>query len=339
VKIAFQKLHPEVFFLDGHHLESLSDYLQSRGWLLQSERVVAAAHAGEGNMNYTLRVRTSDRSIIVKQARPWVEKYPHIPAPWDRALIEGRFYQLIGTRPALAQCMPRLLGFDPEAHVLMLEDLGETQDCTGLYRGDTLSSERLKELLQYLVDLHLTFQNYEAKSSFANQPMRKLNHAHLFVIPLQKDNGLNLDSITPGLEAEAAKLRTDEPYTMTIVELGKRYLGTGEALLHGDYFPGSWLRIGSGIKIIDPEFSFFGPPEFDVGVFIAHLYLAHQPDALVRQSLADYQTAAPLNRRLTRQFAGMEIMRRLIGVAQLPLASGLELKADLLALSRSLVMS
>ena len=169
--------------------------------------------------------------------------------------------------------------------------------------------------------------------------MRKLNHAHLFVIPLQKDNGLNLDSITPGLEAEAAKLRTDEPYTMTIVELGKRYLGTGEALLHGDYFPGSWLRIGSGIKIIDPEFSFFGPPEFDVGVFIAHLYLAHQPDALVRQSLADYQTAAPLNSRLTRQFAGMEIMRRLIGVAQLPLASGLELKADLLALSRSLVMS
>jgi len=339
VKISFQKLHPEVFFLDGHNLESLSEYLQSRGWLLQSERVVASAHAGAGNMNYTLRVRTSDRSIIVKQARPWVEKYPHIPAPWDRALVEGRFYQLVGTWPALAQRMPRLLGFDPDAHVLMLEDLGETQDCTGLYGGDRLPSERLMELLQYLVDLHLNFQNYEAKSSFANQAMRELNHTHLFVIPLQKDNGLILDSITPGLEAEAAKLRTDEPYTKTIIELGKRYLGTGDALLHGDYFPGSWLRIGAGIKIIDPEFCFFGPPEFDLGVFIAHLYLAHQSDALVRQSLADYQTAAPLNSRLTRQFAGMEIMRRLIGVAQLPLAYGLELKADLLTLSRSLVMS
>src|SRR5215472_19318635 len=118
MNIPFQKLHPEVFFLDSHNLNSISAYLQSHGWLLKSERVVAAAQAGEGNMNYTLRVRTSDRSMIMKQARPWVEKYPHIPAPWDRALIEGRFYQLIGTRPTLAQRMPRLLGFDPDAHLL-----------------------------------------------------------------------------------------------------------------------------------------------------------------------------------------------------------------------------
>ena len=339
MKIPFQKLPPDAFVLDSYKLESISEYLQSRGWLLESERVVAAARAGEGNMNYTLRVRTSGRSIIMKQARPWVEKYPHLPAPWNRALIEGRFYQLIGTQPALAQRMPRLLGFDPKAHLLVLEDLGETQDFTDLYRGAALPQEGLMALLQYLVDLHLAFRNYEAKSFFANPAMRELNHAHIFVIPLKRNNGLNLDSITPGLEAEAAQLRTDGPYTTAVFELGRRYLGNGDALVHGDYFPGSWLRVPSGIKVIDPEFCFFGPAEFDLGVLIAHLYLARQPEILVRKSLTDYQGAAPLNTRLTLQFAGVEIMRRLIGVAQLQLPYGLEHKAERLALSRSLVLS
>ena len=43
-------------------------------------------------------------------------------------------------------------------------------------------------------------------------------------------------------------------------------------------------------------------------------------------------------RRLALQFAGMEIMRRLIGVAQLPLAADLSRKEALLATSRDLVL-
>ncbi|MBK8314154.1 MAG: hypothetical protein IPL01_09085 [Acidobacteria bacterium] len=62
-----------------------------KGWLNTDERVISAGKAGEGNMNYTLRVETSDRSFILKQARPWVEKYPQVSAPWDRAIVEGSF--------------------------------------------------------------------------------------------------------------------------------------------------------------------------------------------------------------------------------------------------------
>jgi len=338
MKTLFQKLPPKVFFLDSHNLDGLSEYLQRRGWLLESERVVAAAQAGEGNMNCALRVRTSDRSIIVKQARPWVEKYPHIPAPWDRALIEGRFYQMIGTRPTLAQRMPRLLGFDPDAHLLVFEDLGEAQDFTFLYQGGEIGYQELDALLQYLVELHLAFRRSDAKLSFENRAMRELNHEHIFVVPFRADNGVNLDTITPGLEAEAAKLRADVPYTTTVSQLGKLYLEHGDSLVHGDYFPGSWLRTASGIRIIDPEFCFFGPPEFDLSVLIAHLYLSQQPEALVQHSLDQYQSQGRLNVPLTQQFAGVEIMRRLLGVAQLPLPYGLQSKAALLDLSRSLVL-
>ena len=56
----------------------------------------------------------------------------------------------------------------------------------------------------------------------------------------------------------------------------------GPSLIHGDLFPGSLLQTGSGeLRIIDPEFCFCGDPEFDIGVFYAHLLLSgHGEDAL-----------------------------------------------------------
>ncbi len=48
-------------------------FMAARGWLGPGERVERAARAGEGNMNRVLRVTTTARSLILKQARPWVE--------------------------------------------------------------------------------------------------------------------------------------------------------------------------------------------------------------------------------------------------------------------------
>ena len=77
---------------------------------------------------------------------------------------------------------------------------------------------------------------------------------------------------------EARALQADACYVGIVRELGALYLQDGTSLLHGDYFPGSWLQTAAGVRVIDPEFCFFGPPEFDVGVLLAHLHLA-QPHA------------------------------------------------------------
>ena len=37
---------------------------------------MSAVRAGDGNMNCTVRVTTGTGTLIVKQSRPWVEKYP-----------------------------------------------------------------------------------------------------------------------------------------------------------------------------------------------------------------------------------------------------------------------
>lgn len=107
--------------------------------------------------------------------------------------------------------------------------------------------------------------------------------------------------------------------------------------MHGDFFPGSWLRRDSLVFVIDPEFCFMGDAEFDYGVLTAHLILANA-SASQLDVVAAAVAARRLDTALVAGYAGVEIMRRLIGVAQLPLTADLPRKRAWLTHSRRLVV-
>jgi 5-methylthioribose kinase len=314
----------------------LEAFLRQRGWIGRDETLLACEKPGEGNMNLTIRARTNTRSVIVKQARPWVEKYDHIPAPWERADFESRFYQRVADIPDVASRMPRLLGADLQARALLLEDLGDATSLASLYAGDTLDQTELRALGRYLRSLHDATRG-PADQKFGNRAMRELNHQHIFVIPLTQDNGLELEQFEPGLERSARQLQSDSEYRALVEQTGRRYLADGHCLIHGDYFPGSWLRTPAGIRMIDPEFCFYGDGEFDLGCAVAHFALASRPRGDAVALLRAYDEppgVAPVNGPLLASFAATEVMRRLIGVAQLPLRRAAVNRTELLARSR-----
>ncbi len=340
VKSVAMAQHPEFPWLSGDDAAGVERVLHSAGALAADERVTRCGKAGEGNMNLTLRVLITgtggQRSVVVKQSRPWVEKYEAIAAPWDRAISELRFYQRLAGVGGVAGRMPRLLAANEAARVLVLEDLGFARDLTGLYGGDRLTRETCVEIASLLRALHDATRG-QASPEMANRAMRELNHQHMYVIPLEPDNGLALSDVEPSLPAAADALRRDREYLRLVRLTGERYLADGDCLLHGDYFPGSWLATERGLRVIDPEFSFFGDAEFDLGVCIAHLSLARRPWSDAQSVLAAYD-ATSLDSALLSRFAGCEVMRRLIGYAQLPLPPG-SWRGDLLAASRRCVLS
>ncbi len=316
----------------------LVEYLRQQQWIENHEHVLRITKAGEGNMNFVARIQTDQRSIIFKQSRPWVEKYPQIEAPVERIESEVAFYQAIQSNDILKAGMPALLGVDLKGRSALFEDLGEVEDYASMYDGELAPANEIQSLIDWLSHLHRTSFPGDLKPKLQNLSMRQLNHAHLFDIPLQKDNGLSLDEITSGLDEVASSLKNDEAYCKAIHQLGVRYLSDGDTLLHGDFYPGSWVRTNDGPRIIDPEFGFFGPAEYDFGVCKAHLIMAEYAQETVGEILAVYQPAAGFSYELANQFAGMEIMRRLIGVAQLPMTRSLALKKDLLEKSKRLVL-
>ena len=117
------------------------------------------------------------------------------------------------------------------------------------------------------------------------------------------------------------------------------YLAKGKHLLHGDFYPGSWLKTANGLKVIDPEFGFVGPAEFDVGVLVAHLLMAQQPSETIKVFLSTYEASSDFNQSLFARFTGIEIFRRLIGIAQLPLSLTLLQKKNLLETAADYIIS
>lgn len=328
----FAARHPGIPLLSLEDDALTASTLRDVGWLEPDETVESVERPGEGNMNLTLRVTTNRRSLIVKQSRPWVEKYDVIAAPFDRVLSESAFYEAVAGLPAVAERMPRLLGIHPDYRLLLLEDLGAGADLSGLYGGEgQLTRDEARSLGRYLRSLH----QGAAHVDLENRAMRELNAAHIFDIPLQEDNGVDVEQLEPGLGDAARRLRAEPDVRTALERLSSRYLadGPGAALLHGDFFPGSWLRLETGeLAVIDPEFAFSGDVELDVGVALAHLRLAGQPQAVLEALLEGRGDG--VDPVLVAGYGGAEVVRRLLGVAQLPLPPSNGQRAPLLEAGR-----
>ena len=307
-------------------------YLKGNGMLLSGEEVIDSYQAGKGNMNVTLKIKTNKRIFVLKQSRPYVVKFPEVPAPLNRIEIELKFYNEINKDNLLACFSPAVLGFDKNAWLLAIEHLDEGGDYLWLYENkNSLKKEVIDHLLTYLKKLHqLPVTDFPI-----NQEMRKLNHQHIFVLPYLPDNGFNLDQIQEGLQDLSTMVKDKPELIEKINLLGERYLKPGDVLIHGDFYPGSWFETEKGLKIIDTEFAFLGEPEFDLAVMLAHLKLSSTAVSELLRIIESY----PLKNEILAQYTGVEILRRLFGLAQLPLSLSLEEKKKLATFAINLIMN
>lgn len=328
-----------MFVLNTNEPTELTQYLKSKQWFSEGEMLISLTKPGEGNMNCVLRVTTNLRTFIIKQSRAYVEKYPQIAAPEKRVVTEAAFYQKIASQPGLQSRMPELLGLDTENNILLLEDLGKSKDYSTLYGADhSLAPAEGKVLISYLNELHHRFKKVQLDDELTNLELRHLNYEHLFHYPFLEENGFDLNTIQTGLQEMALPYKKDAALKKQVELLGSFYLSKGKFLLHGDYYPGSWLKTADGIKIIDPEFCFYGSREFDLGVFVAHLYLSKQDENTINELQQHYEGFSELNTAILNGFIGVEIMRRIIGLAQLPLSMNLKTKSELMQFAYKLII-
>lgn len=311
------------------------DYLHKIGLLKPDEEIVEFKKAGEGNMNVVIYVMTDQNSFILKQSRPFVAKYPQVPAPENRIAIEKSYYETVSADSKLAGMSPKVLAFDTNSWLMALEFFANSEDFTLLYAGNQkLNLDTIQSLANYLKNLHsLKVTNYPD-----NQEMKALNHQHIFELPFQKENGFDLDEVQRGLQDLSKTIKENNQLVSKVKNLGERYLNKGKHLLHGDFYPGSWLKVPNGVKIIDTEFSFLGDAEFDLGIMLAHLQMTKTKPGLIQDLLEEYNIDK-LDTGLLAAYAGTEVLRRLFGLAQLPLEMRLEEKQQLAEKAINMVLN
>lgn len=340
-KVDLFKAHfPDAYYFDEKNLQRLPEYLRGKGLISHEERILSTEKPGEGNMNFVRRVTTDKQSFILKQSRPWVEKYPQIKAPVERLEAEATYFKFVSKEPFFHKYSPHVLLHDPDNLILVTEDLGFSSDYTFCYRkAKKIHEADIAALLKYISHLHAINWELSSMDFPTNQALKQLNHEHIFVYPYVSDNGFDLDSIKPGLQELSFPIKNANILKKRISALGEKYLSSGPVLIHGDFYPGSWLKINQDVKVIDPEFAFFGFAEFDIGVMTAHLFMSGMKLDDVRATIFNYEKRAQFDNQLFLGFCGAEIIRRIIGLAQLPLDLTLSEKAELLDLASGFIKS
>lgn len=84
--------------------------------------------------------------------------------------------------------------------------------------------------------------------------------------------------VSPGNEEFVrTNLYENTELQLQVALLRERFMNYAQALIHGDLHSGSIFGKETGLKVIDPEFAFYGPMGYDIGNVIGNLFfvLAH----------------------------------------------------------------
>ncbi|MGB0467057.1 MAG: S-methyl-5-thioribose kinase [Pontibacterium sp.] len=240
--------------------------------------VLNVTEIGDGNINYVYRVADDKgHSLIIKQALPYIRIIGEgWPLSQDRIRIEADALRLAAE--SCPDLVPAVYHYDDRLCAIVMEDIGEHQNLRHAFIERQCLPDLAADLGRFLADslfftsdLYLdTHQKKTLVARFINPDLCKISEELFFQDPYC-DHERN--SINDELRADAEALWVDEPLKLEVAKLKAAFVSQPEAMLHGDLHSGSVFASGTGTKIIDPEFSFFGPMAFDIGSILGNYLL------------------------------------------------------------------
>ncbi|MFD1927476.1 S-methyl-5-thioribose kinase [Sporosarcina siberiensis] len=322
--------------------------------LFSEHSELSCTEIGDGNLNYVFRITdiNTDESIIIKQALPYAKVVGESwPLTLKRAKIEAEALKEHGKY--VPKIVPKVLGTDTSLAITILEDLSHlTVAREGLINGENYPKlaadigEYLAKTLFYTSDFALhPFDKKKLVVQFSNPELCKITEDLVFTDPFFDSETNNIE---PELQSIVEALWANKKTKLEVAKLKRTFLTKADALLHGDLHTGSIFVSQKETKVFDPEFAFYGPIGFDIGQFIANLIMQvltrerEQRELLTLQieqtwlaftttfselwkkdSVDNYSYIEDYEVEVLREvlsdtlgFAGCEIIRRVIGLAQ-----------------------
>ncbi|MFJ7828116.1 S-methyl-5-thioribose kinase [Psychrobacillus sp. NPDC096623] len=245
--------------------------------LFSNEAPLVCKEIGDGNLNYVFHItdQVSKRGIIIKQALPYAKVVGESwPLTLKRAKIEATALQKHGEYAV--GLVPKVYAADEDLAITVMEDLSHLQIVReGLIKGESypkLSTDIGEYLALTLFNTSdFALHPFEKKAlvvEFSNPELCKITEDLIFTDPFF-DHETN--DFEPALQAEVEAIWNNHLLKLEVAKLKRSFLTEAEALLHGDLHTGSIFASEEETKVIDPEFAFYGPIGFDIGLFLGNL--------------------------------------------------------------------
>ena len=266
--------YQEHFLLD---CDEVISYVKEKN-LFSENADLTVKEIGDGNINYIFKVenKIDGKSIVLKQADKLLRSSGR-PLDLTRSKIEANILRI--ENDLAPHFVPEIYFYDEIMCVLAMEDISEYKNLrTELIAGKIFLnfadniSEFLSRTLLLTTDLFMNkFEKKKNVKEFINPELCDISECLVFTEPY--DNNKNRNIITTGNEEFVENmLYKNEDLHFAILKLREKYMNYSQSLIHGDLHSGSIFINEKGIKIIDPEFSFYGPMAYDIGNVIGNLY-------------------------------------------------------------------
>ncbi len=235
---------------------------------------------GDGNLNLVFILRGADGAAVVKQALPYVRLVGDSwPLPLTRAFFEHEALTRQAARdPGL---VPEIYHFDRDQALIVMEYLTPHV----ILRGKLIKGERVQDMGAVLgrfcartafhgSDLAMDAADKKADHALflGNVALCDITEQLIFTDPYFD---AERNHHTPELAAVVADLRADQAVRDAAQAMLLRFTAGGETLCHGDLHTGSVMCTETDIKVIDPEFGYYGPMGFDLGMLLANFLMAY----------------------------------------------------------------
>jgi len=250
---------------------------------------------GDGNVNMIFRLAGPFGQVLIKQAVPYLRC---VGESWPLSLRRNFFERkaLEAHAACAPEYLPRVLCFDDASASMVMEFLGDHIILRkGVMRGIRYPkfaeqiSDYMAKTLFFTSDLFLpAAQKKEQMQRFCeNIDLCKITEDLIFTDPYRVADKNRWTS--PELDGVAKSFTEDAELKVAITELKAKFLTSAEALIHGDLHTGSIMVNQHETKVIDPEFAFYGPMGFDVGLLLANFFLAYYSQAGLACNPAQYE--------------------------------------------------
>lgn len=256
-------------------------YAQSRLPALADCRQLRAREIGDGNLNYVFRVwdEETGKSVIVKQASHTLRISDEMHLSLDRNRRESEILLLQG-RYAPGY-VPEIYDYDTVMSACIMEDLSDHT----IMRTALLEHRHFPQFAEWITDFmvntllpttDVVMDHKEKKvlqQTYSNPELCEITEDLVYTEPYNNQLGRN-NVFPPNAEFVKREIYGDPALHREAAKLKFDFMNNGQALLHGDLHTGSIFIRENSMKVIDPEFTFYGPMGYDIGNVIANLIFA-----------------------------------------------------------------
>lgn len=282
-------MYDKHFLLDD---KSAIDYIRHKSDFFGADEKLVCKEIGDGNINYVFKIIGKNKSVVLKQADVLLRSSKR-PLDINRIYIES---EVLKIQSSYSKGVPEIYFYDDVMHVIAMEDISSYKNMRLELLNGKIFPNFANQITDFLVDTlvpttDLIMKSEEKKKDvqkFINIEMCDISEDLVFTEPYYDYKNRNV-ILEKNRDFVQKNIYDNERLHFKVAIMRNNFMNNAQALIHGDLHTGSIFINEGGIKIIDPEFAFYGPMAYDIGNVIGNLYFAMYYNEIVSNNKQMYE--------------------------------------------------